>query len=140
MAGARETRPPMPAPTAPQPGDRPLRERILDVMALYPEPRSALVPALRLAQDEYGWLSTEAFEAVVERVSAPAIRALLSTLTERERQVLRWRFGVDGEELSLRQIGRRLGMSAERVRQIEGRALVKLRGAALPALGGDRRD
>ena len=29
-------------------------------MALYPEPRSAIIPALRLAQDEYGWLSTEA--------------------------------------------------------------------------------
>jgi DNA-directed RNA polymerase sigma subunit (sigma70/sigma32) len=46
--------------------------------------------------------------------------------------VLRWRFGVDDEELSLREIARRLGMSAERVRQIEGRALVKLRSAALP--------
>ena len=77
-------------------------------------------------------LSTEAFERAIERVTAPAVRALLSTLTERERQVLRWRFGVDDEELSLREIARRLGMSAERVRQIEGRALVKLRSAALP--------
>ncbi len=88
-----------------------------------------LDPAGELLADP---LSAEAFEEVIERVSVPAVRALLSTLTERERQVLRWRFGMDGDELSLRQIGRRLGMSAERVRQIEGRALVKLRSAALP--------
>jgi RNA polymerase sigma factor (sigma-70 family) len=81
-------------------------------------------------------LSEEIYEQVVTGVSADAVRTLLSTLTEREQQVLSWRFGVDGEELSLRQIGRRLGMSAERVRQIEQRALVKLRTAALPAHAG----
>ena len=53
----------------------PLRERILDVMALYPEPRSAIIPALRLAQDEYGWLSTEALEAVADATGfTPALR------------------------------------------------------------------
>jgi len=78
-------------------------------------------------------LSQEIYEQVVTNVSADAVRALLSTLTDRERQVLSWRFGVEGEELSLRQIARRLGMSAERVRQIEQRALVKLRTAAVPA-------
>ena len=66
MAGARETRPQMPAPTPDGEPEKPLRERILDAMALYPEPRSAIIPALRLAQDEFGWLSTEALEAVAD--------------------------------------------------------------------------
>jgi NADH-quinone oxidoreductase subunit E len=66
LAGARQTRPQMPAPPHDAPPEKPLRERILDVMALYPEPRSVLVPALRLAQDEFGWLSTEALEAVAD--------------------------------------------------------------------------
>lgn len=77
-------------------------------------------------------LSAEAFDRVLIESTGRRVRALLSTMTERERQVLGWRFGLDGEELSLRQIGRRLGVSAERVRQIEERALVKLRTAALP--------
>jgi NADH-quinone oxidoreductase subunit E len=32
----------------------------------YPDPRSAILPALRLAQDQHGWLSREAFEQVAE--------------------------------------------------------------------------
>ena len=66
LAGARETRPKMPAPARDTAPEKPLRERILDVMALYPDSRSAIIPALRLAQDEFGWLSTEAFEAVAD--------------------------------------------------------------------------
>jgi RNA polymerase primary sigma factor len=78
-------------------------------------------------------LSDQAFEDVITGASAEAVRTLLATLTERERQVLAWRFGLDGEELSLRQIARRLGVSAERVRQIEQRSLIKLRTFVLPA-------
>jgi NADH-quinone oxidoreductase subunit E len=66
MAGAVETRPEMPPPAPTAAASAPLRDRILDVVALYPEPRSAILPALRLAQDEYGWLSTEAFEQVAD--------------------------------------------------------------------------
>jgi NADH-quinone oxidoreductase subunit E len=66
QAGALETRPEMPAPLREPDRSTPLRERILAAVALYPEPRSALVPALRLAQEEYGWLSTEAYEQVAD--------------------------------------------------------------------------
>jgi NADH-quinone oxidoreductase subunit E len=66
LAGALETRPQMPAPLPPADTSAPLRDRILAVVALYPEPRSALIPALRLAQEEYGWLSTEAFMQVAD--------------------------------------------------------------------------
>jgi RNA polymerase primary sigma factor len=80
-------------------------------------------------------LSEQAYQDVVTRITSESVRALLSTLTEREQQVLGWRMGLDGDELSLRQIGRRLGMSAERVRQIEQRALLKLRQLAVPNPG-----
>jgi NADH-quinone oxidoreductase subunit E len=66
MAGALQTRPQMPAPLPDPDRSLPLRDRILDVVALYPEPRSAIVPALRLAQDEFGWLPPEAFEQVAD--------------------------------------------------------------------------
>jgi RNA polymerase primary sigma factor len=53
--------------------------------------------------------------------------ALLSRLTDRERAVVRARFGFDTKPQKLIEIGEELGVSAERVRQIEERALAKLR-------------
>jgi RNA polymerase sigma factor (sigma-70 family) len=75
-----------------------------------------------LAEDEY--------ERVVSHVTASELRDLLSGLSDRERTVLRARFGLDGPTRSLREIAERLGVSAERVRQLENRALGKLRAAA----------
>jgi RNA polymerase sigma factor (sigma-70 family) len=75
-------------------------------------------------------LSADAYEQVVESVAGEQLRALLSRLTDRERDVVRARFGFDGEPERLVDIGERLGISAERVRQIEERALAKLRQAA----------
>lgn len=52
----------------------------------------------------------------------------LAGLPERERRVLEWRFGLAGDApLTLAEIGRRLGLSRERVRQLERRALETLR-------------
>ncbi len=56
-----------------------------------------------------------------------AVRRSLAMLTPREREVIRWRFGFDGDEESLEDVGRRLDVTRERVRQIEIKAIRKLR-------------
>jgi RNA polymerase sigma factor (sigma-70 family) len=66
------------------------------------------------------------YERVLAAIEVEELHALLAGLSDRERQVVRARFGLDGEELSRREIGERLGLSGERVRQIEQRALAKL--------------
>jgi RNA polymerase primary sigma factor len=64
--------------------------------------------------------------------------AMLARLTARQRRVLRLRFGlVDGRRCSLEEIGRRMGLSRERIRQIEKEALARLRQASdAPRLAG----
>jgi len=57
-----------------------------------------------------------------------ALERTLDRLPARERQILVWRYGLEGEtEHTLEQIGQRLGLSRERVRQLESRALAVLR-------------
>jgi len=56
------------------------------------------------------------------------IHAMVSELDEKEREVIRMRFGLDGEDpRTLQEIGDSLGVSRERIRQIESRAKEKLR-------------
>jgi len=56
------------------------------------------------------------------------IQAMVADLEEREREVIRLRFGLDGEEpRTLQEIGETLRLSRERIRQIESRAKEKLR-------------
>lgn len=75
-----------------------------------------------IAEDEY--------ERALGQIEVEQLRSLLSGLSDRERMILRARYGLDdGEEQTLREVAGRLGLSAERVRQIEQRALGKLRAA-----------
>ncbi|RDI53296.1 sigma-70 family RNA polymerase sigma factor [Nocardia mexicana] len=64
--------------------------------------------------------------------------AVLATLAEREAQVLVLRYGLDGTEpRTLEQVGRMLGVSRERIRQIEAKSMAKLRKpASARALAG----
>jgi RNA polymerase primary sigma factor len=74
------------------------------------------------------------FERVSRRAAPKGVPALLAMLSDRERLVVSRRFGLDGEARTLRDIAGDLGVSAERVRQIEERALETLR-TAWPATG-----
>jgi RNA polymerase primary sigma factor len=63
-----------------------------------------------------------------------AVQRVLSRLSDRERLIVTSRFGLGGaDELTLERIGRNLGISKERVRQIESRAERKLREFAVSA-------
>ncbi len=74
-------------------------------------------------------------ESVVEPVDAASkellreqIRNVLSYLSEREREVLEMRFGLnDGKDHTLEEVGKSFGVTRERIRQIEAKALRKLR-------------
>jgi len=66
-------------------------------------------------------------DEVVQDAGTTAVQQAVSSLPERERNVVELRFGLGGEEPTpLRETGRRLGISAERVRQIEEDALARL--------------
>jgi RNA polymerase primary sigma factor len=70
-------------------------------------------------------------EDVISRDLHQRARDLLKTLTPREEKVVRMRFGLDEKtDHTLEEVGRDFEVTRERVRQIEGRALHKLRRAS----------
>jgi RNA polymerase primary sigma factor len=68
----------------------------------------------------------EAIERVAGRLTAEQLEPLLAELQDREREILCAHYGLHAPARTLRQIGRSLGLTSERVRQIERRALDKL--------------
>ncbi len=67
-------------------------------------------------------------EEVVVGLSETALRGAVEKLPDREKQVIKLRYGLNGDEdpKSLERIGRQLGLTRERVRQIETKALERL--------------
>jgi RNA polymerase sigma factor (sigma-70 family) len=70
------------------------------------------------------------YEAVPRRFARSRLPSMLDGLDPRERRVICSRFGLHGRERTLRELGEVLGVSAERVRQIEEASLSKLRAAS----------
>jgi RNA polymerase primary sigma factor len=67
-------------------------------------------------------------DAASYRLLKEQVQDVLNTLTERERRVLQLRFGLeDGRSRTLEGVGREFGVTRERIRQIEAKALRKLR-------------
>jgi RNA polymerase nonessential primary-like sigma factor len=72
--------------------------------------------------------ATDAETAVISHLLHDDLRRVLATLEDREQHVIRMRYGLDdGQPCTLDQIGRRFGLSRERVRQIEREVMAKLR-------------
>jgi RNA polymerase primary sigma factor len=72
--------------------------------------------------------ATSPVDAALLSVLRLEVEDILDTLTARERRVLQLRFGLlDARERTLEEVGRRFGLTRERIRQIEAKALRKLR-------------
>ena len=65
-------------------------------------------------------------EEAAESIARHEVHQALAKLSDRERRLVELRFGIGGDPQSLETIGKELGVSRERVRQIEGEALAKL--------------
>jgi RNA polymerase primary sigma factor len=72
--------------------------------------------------------ATDPAEAAGEALRRESVRTAVRRLPERERRLLELRFGFDGEPTSLEAIGKELGLTRERVRQLEAQALNRLAG------------
>jgi len=95
------------------------------------EDRSA---GAELVEDDTNWAYPEA--TISERMQREEVRSALDSLDDRLRLVLQLRFGLAGQRpQSLVEVGRELGVTYERARQLEARALDKLRSLA-PDLRG----
>jgi RNA polymerase sigma factor (sigma-70 family) len=74
------------------------------------------------------WSAPTPFDMAAARMLGDEIERVLSSLGQRERQILRLRYGLDrGEPRTLEEVGAELNLTRERIRQIERSALAKLR-------------
>jgi RNA polymerase primary sigma factor len=68
------------------------------------------------------------YEQLEEKTNSSLLRELVATLDPRESEILRYRFGLDGDsEKTLEEVGEKFGVTRERIRQIQNAALLKLR-------------
>jgi len=110
-------------------------ERVQEIVRISPEPLSLDTPVpgrddetTHLADfiEDRGVRAPE--EAAAESVLREQLNNVLATLPDRERQIVELRFGlVDGHQRTLEEVGRIFDVTRERIRQIEAKALKKLR-------------
>jgi RNA polymerase sigma factor (sigma-70 family) len=112
------------------------REQLDSLLAIDRTPRSLEEPlGAEGATSAFGELladpaAEKQYEQVLDTMEIQAVRDLTDRLDERERTVLRGHYGLGQPPQTLSRIGAGLGLTAERVRQIEKGALEKLRQAA----------
>jgi RNA polymerase primary sigma factor len=108
-------------------------ERVEEIQRIAQEPVSLETPIGEEEDSQLGDFLEDKEMPNPEEVAASMIlreqlEEMLADLSEREREVLRLRFGLeDGHAHTLEDVGRRFGVTRERIRQIEAKALRKLR-------------
>jgi RNA polymerase primary sigma factor len=108
-------------------------DRIREMLALLPHPMSIDAPMgdeqdTQLSDFIVDEQALSGEELANQRMLREQLRRALDSLTGRERRVLELRYGLDGDaDRTLSEIGDELGVTRERIRQIEAKALRKLR-------------
>ncbi|MDP9071569.1 MAG: sigma-70 family RNA polymerase sigma factor [Actinomycetota bacterium] len=108
-------------------------DKVVEALRFPAEPRSLSEPRGEDGDSELAdIIEDRAAASPLEEATAALVPEelgrLLSILDEREREILRLRFGLDrGEPRTLEEVGERLNLTRERIRQIEVRAMCKLR-------------
>ena len=108
-------------------------DRVREIIRILPQPISLESPVGDEADATVGDFvidenAPDMDEAATRIVLRAQVDGVLGTLTPRERRVVELRFGLDGDKLyTLSEIGAELGVTRERIRQIETKALRKLR-------------
>ncbi|HJB07760.1 MAG TPA: RNA polymerase sigma factor RpoD [Candidatus Enterocloster faecavium] len=108
-------------------------ERVAEIMKMSQEPVSLETPVGEEEDSHLGDFIQDNHVAVPQEAAAytllhEQLMEVLGTLTEREQKVLRLRFGLDdGRARTLEEVGKQFHVTRERIRQIEAKALRKLR-------------
>jgi RNA polymerase sigma factor (sigma-70 family) len=108
-------------------------EKIIEILRHAREPVSLSEPLREDGDAEFGEIvedrsAVSPFDAAAAALLAGEVDKMLITLDERERKVLRLRFGLDrGEPRTLDEVGEHFSLTRERIRQIEAKAMSKLR-------------
>ncbi len=108
-------------------------ETLTDVLRWRSEPLSLSEPLREDGDADLGDVvadvnATSPFDHAAEALLVDEINELLAPLDDREASILRLRFGLDrGEPRTLEEVGQHFNLTRERIRQIEARAMSKLR-------------